>query len=51
MQRPAASSALALLHALRGEIVQAREQIMTSVRALMDSGEFKVARAGEELVT
>lgn len=33
------------------EIVQAREEIMKSVRALMDSGEFKVARAGEDLVT
>jgi len=33
-----------------GEVAQARAEIMTAVRALMDSGEFSPARAGEELV-
>jgi len=33
------------------EVQVARNEIMKSVRALMDAGEFKPARAGEELVT
>jgi flagellar motor switch protein FliG len=32
------------------EVIMARAEIMTAVRALMDSGEFSPARAGEELV-
>ena len=32
------------------EKIMARAEIMTAVRALMDSGEFSPARAGEELV-
>ncbi|MGB0330186.1 MAG: FliG C-terminal domain-containing protein [Planctomycetota bacterium] len=32
------------------EVLVARSEIMTAVRALMDSGEFSPARAGEELV-
>jgi len=32
------------------EVQSSREEIMKSVRALMDAGEFKPARAGEELV-
>jgi flagellar motor switch protein FliG len=32
------------------EVAQARAEIMTAVRALMDSGEFSPARAGEERV-
>ena len=33
------------------EVELAREEIMQAVRALMDSGEFKPMRAGEDLVT
>lgn len=33
------------------EVVQARNEIMLAVRALMDSGEFSPTRAGEELVS
>lgn len=33
------------------EVQQARDEILTAVRALMDSGEFSPARAGEEMVT
>ena len=33
------------------EVVEARGEIMKSVRALMESGEFSPARGGEELVT
>lgn len=33
------------------EVLQARAEIMTAVRTLMESGEFSPARAGEELVT
>ena len=32
------------------DVLMARSEIMTAVRALMDSGEFSPARAGEELV-
>jgi flagellar motor switch protein FliG len=33
------------------EILKARNEIMTAVRTLMESGEFRPSRAGEELVT
>lgn len=33
------------------EVLSARDEILKSVRALMESGEFKPARAGEELVS
>jgi flagellar motor switch protein FliG len=33
------------------EVHKAREQVMTAVRALMESGEFRPAKAGEQLVT
>lgn len=33
------------------EVQESRDEILTAVRALMDSGEFSPARAGEEMVT
>ena len=34
-----------------GEVLAAREQVMTTVRGMIESGEFSPARSGEELVT
>ena len=33
------------------DVMVARNEVMKAVRALMESGEFRPSRAGEELVT
>ena len=33
------------------EVLAAREQVMSTVRGMIESGEFSPARSGEELVT